>query len=178
MLLRRYYVREGQRVSDGVEDINMATQSNRLLRNTNADNSTLTQLKRNTRPGRVARGLCYVDGGCYSVWLTSPCDAIRLMRVRIRSNSVAACRSRFLCMLKICLGQKIFSRSHCVSEGISTSPLGQCSVDIWSMCVAVGCCRMVADRHWRSLSQPSEMGVLGSHEKVCCGIQCKCDYNI
>ena len=25
MLLRRYYVREGQSVSDGVEDINMAT---------------------------------------------------------------------------------------------------------------------------------------------------------
>ena len=45
MLLRRYYVREGQRVSDGVEDINMARQSNRLQRNTNADKSTLTQLK-------------------------------------------------------------------------------------------------------------------------------------
>ena len=42
-----------------------------------------------TRTGRVSQGLCYVDGGCYSVRLTSltsPCDAIRLIRVSTRSK--------------------------------------------------------------------------------------------
>ena len=48
-------------------------------------------------------------------------------------NAILACRSRFLCMLKVCRGQKMFSRSLCVSWGFSTSSFGQCLVDIRSI---------------------------------------------
>ena len=50
MLLRRYYVREGQ--------------SNRLQRNTNADKSTLTQLKETLGQAGLL-GVCVTSMGVY-----------------------------------------------------------------------------------------------------------------
>ena len=67
-------------------------------------------------------------------------------------NVILACRSRLLCMLKMYRGQKMFCRSFCDSWGFSTLSFGQCLVDIRSIYVPVGCCRMVANRHRRRLS--------------------------